>query len=132
MNNFNKKIFFTASILATVTIAIGAFGAHGLKKLVEAQAIETFETGVRYQMYHVFGLFFLGMISGISKNTQIWVFRFFLFGILFFSGSIYLLALASKLPFSVNFLGPITPLGGLMFMMGWLRLGYGIFKIKEI
>lgn len=130
MNNFNKKILIPATILAAITIAIGAFGAHGLKKLVDEPLLSSFETGVRYQMYHVLALVIIGLVGGISESTQQWVFRFFTLGILLFSGSIYLLTLKEFLPFNVGFLGPVTPIGGLMFIMGWLRLCYGIIKIK--
>ncbi|MEZ4874330.1 MAG: DUF423 domain-containing protein [Flavobacteriaceae bacterium] len=130
MAQFHKKIFILASLLAVITIAIGAFGAHGLKNLVDAPAVASFETGVRYQMYHVFALFMVGLMPAISPQSRKWVTIFFLLGILFFSGSIYLLALQSQLPFSVRFLGPVTPLGGLLFIMGWLRLGYGIYRAK--
>jgi len=130
MRDYNKNIVITASVLAAITIAIGAFGAHGLKQLVDSEAIATFETGVRYQMYHCLALLVVGFAKPISENNRKWVFRFFLFGIVFFSGSIYLLALKAVLPFAVSFLGPITPLGGLFFIIGWLRLAYGFFSLK--
>ena len=130
MKNFDKKIVVTACILAAVTIAIGAFGAHGMKKMVSLQALSTFETGVRYQMYHVLALLILGFAVAVPANTRKWVFRFFIFGMTLFSGSIYLLALAEVLPFKVSFLGPVTPIGGLLLILGWLRLGYGLLTIK--
>lgn len=130
MNNFDKKILITATLLAAITIAIGAFGAHGLKKLVDAASLSSFETGVRYQMYHVIALGIVGFAKGISESTKKWVFRFFILGILLFSGSIYLLTLKDFIPVSNQILGPVTPLGGLLFMVGWLRLCYGIMKLK--
>lgn len=130
MNNTDKKIVVTAAILAALTIAIGAFGAHGLKNSVDSASLATFETGVRYQMYHVLALLVIGFATAIPEATRKWVFLFFIFGIIFFSGSIYLLALKSVLPFSVSFLGPVTPIGGLLFIIGWLRLGYGVLKVK--
>ena len=130
MRDYNKNIVVTASILAAITIAIGAFGAHGLKQLVNAEAVATFETGVRYQMYHCLALLVVGFAAPISSATKKWTFRFFLFGIIFFSGSIYLLALKEVLPFSVSFLGPITPIGGLFFIVGWLWLARGLYSLK--
>ena len=130
MRDYNKNTVVTASVLTAITIAIGAFGAHGLKQLVDAEAVATFETGVRYQMYHCLALLIIGFARPIPQTTQKWVFRFFIFGIVFFSGSIYLLALKQIIPFSVSFLGPITPIGGLLFIVGWLRLGYGLFSLK--
>tara|TARA_A100000171_G_scaffold52542_1_gene71470 strand:+ start:9553 stop:9951 length:399 start_codon:yes stop_codon:yes gene_type:complete len=131
MDKLSKNIVATSAILAAVTIAIGAFGAHGLKQLVSADSLATFETGVRYQMYHVLALLIVGFTSAIPSKTKKWVFRFFCFGILFFSGSIYLLALKEQLPFSVSFLGPITPIGGLLFILGWVRLSYGLLTFKR-
>lgn len=127
---FNKNIVATAAILGALTIAIGAFGAHGLKELITTKAITTFETGVRYQMYHVFALLIIGIANGISSVTQKWVFRFFIIGIIFFSGSIYLLSLNSLFDFDAKSIGFITPIGGLFFILGWLRLGYGVIVNK--
>jgi uncharacterized membrane protein YgdD (TMEM256/DUF423 family) len=131
MIQFDKKISVTASFLMALTIAIGAFGAHGLEKLVDAAAIASFETGVRYQMYHALALLVLGFATAVPASTRKWVFRFFIAGVILFSGSIYLLALKSTLPFSVSFLGPVTPIGGLMFIFGWLRLAYGLLTINR-
>jgi len=128
--NFNKNIVATAAILGAVTIAIGAFGAHGLKQLVDAKAITTFETGVRYQMYHVFALLIVGFASILSASTQKWVFRFFIIGIIFFSGSIYLLSLNELFTFDAKSIGFITPIGGLFFIIGWFRLAYGVIVNK--
>lgn len=131
MDKLSKNIVITASVLGAITIAIGAFGAHGLKQLVSAASLDTFETGVRYQMYHVIALLVIGFTEKIPCATKKWIFWFFCFGMLFFSGSIYLLALKEQLPFSVSFLGPVTPLGGLLFILGWIRLGYGLLTFKR-
>ncbi len=131
MKKLDKKITISAAVLGAVTIAIGAFGAHGLKELIGESALQSFETGVRYQMYHVVVLLVIGMAGSLSENTKKWIFRFFCFGILLFSGSIYLLALQEALGFELKYLWPLTPLGGLLFILGWLRLGYGIIKLKS-
>lgn len=130
MNDLNKKIAITASFLGAITIAIGAFGAHGLKNIVDIAAQASFETGVRYQMYHVLALLLLSSLE-VSEKTKQWVFRFFIMGMILFSVSIYLLAIKQYLPFSSTFLGPITPVGGLLFMIGWIRLAYGYYKSQE-
>ncbi len=130
MNNFDKKIVILAAILAALTIAIGAFGAHGLKEMINQDALATFETGVRYQMYHSLALLIVGFASAIPVVSRKWVTLFFVLGIFFFSGSIYFLALKEVLPFGVSFLGPITPIGGVLFIIGWLRLAYGLLTIK--
>lgn len=128
--NFNKKIVVTATILGALTIMIGAFGAHGLKELISEKSLTSFETGVRYQMYHVIVLLIIGCTSVISIKTQKWVFLFFVFGILFFSGSIYLLTLNDFLPFNTKTFAFITPIGGLLLIIGWLRLTYGVIVNK--
>ncbi|RLD25852.1 MAG: DUF423 domain-containing protein [Bacteroidetes bacterium] len=126
----DKRIVVTAAFLGALTIAIGAFGAHGLKQLIDAEAITSFETGVRYQMFHVIVLLVIGLTGPISTTTKKWVFWFFIFGIILFSGSIYILALKEILSFDVKSLWPVTPLGGLSFILGWLCLGYGLLKLK--
>ncbi|MBX2826837.1 MAG: DUF423 domain-containing protein [Flavobacteriaceae bacterium] len=131
MNKFDKKILTIASLLGALTIAIGAFGAHGLKQVADAQSVASFETGVRYQMYHVIALFILGLVPYISDTGKKWVFRLFLLGILLFSGSIYLLALKEVVSIPANILGPITPLGGIAFIAGWLRLAYDFRTLKS-
>ena len=130
MINVDKKIALTASVLGAVTIVIGAFGAHGLKELVDAAAIRSFETGVRYQMYHVLALLAVSFAGALSQQTRTWVFRFFILGILLFSGSVYLLVLDETLSFDASSIGFVTPLGGLLFIVGWIRLAYGVYTLK--
>lgn len=132
MKNYDKKIIVTASILASITIAIGAFGAHALKSLVTENNIAIFETGVRYQMYHVLAMFVLGFQKIIPIKSKKWICLFFLGGILFFSGSIYLLSLNQILPFfDFRKLGFLTPIGGLLFICGWLRIAYTAISLKK-
>ena len=128
MVNVDKKIVITATILAAVTIAIGAFGAHGLKRFAEAEAVASFETGVRYQMYHALALLVIGWIGKLPQTIKKWVFRLFLFGILLFSGSIYLLVLDDALSFDASPFGFLTPIGGLLFIIGWVLLAIGVWK----
>ena len=130
MDNLNKKIVITASLLGALTIGIGAFGAHGLKDLVDTQSVLSFETGVRYQMYHVLALFMLGIATTIPSTLKKWVSRIFIIGIFLFSGSIYILSMKTLISFDVSFLGPVTPIGGVLFIIGWLRLAYGLLTIK--
>jgi len=130
MNIFDKKIAFISAILAALTIALGAFGAHGLKEMVSADSLASFEVGVRYQMYHSISLLLISFAAVITSKTRKWVFLFFIFGIIFFCGSIYFLALKEILPFSVSFMGPVTPIGGILFIIGWLRLAYGLLTNK--
>ena len=126
----NKNIVVTAAILGALTIIIGAFGAHALKELITEKSLVSFETGVRYQMYHVIVMLVLGLSTGILPKTQKWVFCFFIIGILFFSGSIYLLALNEFLPFDAKWIAFTTPIGGFILIIGWLRLAYGVIVNK--
>jgi len=88
----NKNILIAASFLGLISIILGAFGAHGLKTLISNESLQTFETGVRYQMYYAILLLFLGNTSYVTQKTKRLVFYFALIGVLFFSGSIYGLA----------------------------------------
>ncbi|HPE84167.1 MAG: DUF423 domain-containing protein [Aequorivita sp.] len=131
MTVLDKNMVVTASFLTAITIALGAFGAHGLKNIVEASALNTFETGVRYQMYHCLAILVLGLAPTIQEKIKKIVFWFFILGIILFSGSIYLLALNEVLPFDVAKVGFITPIGGLMFIIGWFWFAYKILTIKN-
>lgn len=131
MTVFDKNIAATGSFIMAATIAIGAFGAHGLKQMLDADALATFEVGVRYQMYHAIGILILGMLPSISQQLKKRIFWFFIIGILFFSGSIYLLSMNSVLPFDASAIGFVTPLGGLLFIIGWFLLAYGLLTLKK-
>jgi uncharacterized membrane protein YgdD (TMEM256/DUF423 family) len=114
----NKKIVLTAAVLLMLAIILGAFGAHGLKDKVSPERIATFEVGVRYQFYIGLSMLILGFNEeklGFSLKPT---FLFLLLGGLFFSFSIYFLAIQEILGASLKFLGPITPLGGLLMIIG--------------
>lgn len=130
MKDFNKNIALAAAILAALTIAIGAFGAHGLKSMVDAESLVSFETGVRYQMYHVLALFVLAFARGLPEKVEIQTARLFILGMVCFSGSIYLLSLDEALGFDATSVAFITPFGGLLLIVGWIRLAVGIWKIR--
>lgn len=123
-----KNILAFAAVLAALSVAIGAFGAHGLAKLLEqAGRTNTFETAVRYQYYHTFGLFILGILAkDLSVKAINITFYCFTLGILIFSGSLYALCLSG-----ITLLGAITPLGGLLFIAGWLNMAYSAAKLKS-
>jgi uncharacterized membrane protein YgdD (TMEM256/DUF423 family) len=108
---------------AAIAVAAGAFGAHGLRERLEPRALEIFETGARYQMYHALAMILAGLIAakGISGATTAgWL---FLVGIAIFSGSLYALSLTD-----VKVLGAITPLGGLAFLVGWVWLAWSAWR----
>jgi uncharacterized membrane protein YgdD (TMEM256/DUF423 family) len=130
MNPTSGKWVRWAAAFGAAAVAIGAFGAHGLKPLLSDYQILIFEKGVQYQFYHALALLAVGILQ--QKNAaQPWLARagwLFVAGILGFSGSLYLLACRDLLPFGVAWAGPLTPLGGLCFLGGWGAL---IFSVKS-
>jgi uncharacterized membrane protein YgdD (TMEM256/DUF423 family) len=125
-----KTILSTAAILGALAVALGAFGAHGLKQVVSPEAVGTFETGVRYQFFHVFAILITGVLS-INRNIPSfrYAFQCFLAGIVLFSGSLYLLTfLKATETVGLSKIGIITPFGGLFFIAGWIFLFVGIRK----
>lgn len=127
----NRTILLVGTAMGMLAIVLGAFAAHGLEKLVDAQAIDTFETGVKYQMYHALFLLFLGIWSGLSLKPKKIVFTLILLGVVLFSFSIYLLALNSLTSFDFKIIGFLTPIGGVLMIMGWAVLAYKILKTKK-
>jgi uncharacterized membrane protein YgdD (TMEM256/DUF423 family) len=125
----NKRIIIIASLFGLLAVSFGAFGAHSLKKLISVSELEIWKTAVDYQFYHTFALLFLASCSRFKSrliNISSWC---FIIGILLFCGSLYLLALKNLLHIEfAAILGPITPLGGLFFLAGWLCLLLGTIK----
>lgn len=126
----NKRILITAAVLAIIAIVLGAFGAHKLKALLPEASLTSFETGVRYQMYHVFLLLFLGMFHQVSETYKRRVYIIILIGVLFFSGSIYLLSTSSVTGIDFSAIGIITPIGGILLIIGWALLLRSFINIK--
>lgn len=122
----DKKIISTGAIFGMLAIILGAFGAHALKKVLSIEELTTFETGVKYQMYHALFLLFFGMTDKIAPKTKKIIYGFTFFGTLFFSGSIYLLATNSLTSFDFKIIGFVTPIGGLLLILAWgaLLLNY--------
>lgn len=120
----------TGTFLAGLAVILGAFGAHGLKKIVPPETVTTFQTGVQYQMYHALAMIFVGMLfekadSGIMK----WAGICFIIGIILFSGSLYLITLLkAKNTVGLSGIGIITPFGGLFFVAGWLMMFIAVWK----
>jgi len=127
----NKKITACAAILAALGVAFGAFGAHGLKNMVSPEAVAAFVTGVKYQMHHALALLIIGLSTALPDKLKKQVALFFSLGILCFSGSIYLLSLNEVLPFNSAKIGFITPVGGLLFIIGWGVFVYKIVNLKK-
>ena len=127
-----KKFFTTASVMGALAVFLGAFGVHILKKLLPPETITIFETGVRYQFYHCFAILFVGLLYQKFHIKQfVWAGHCFIIGVIFFSGSLYAIALSriGKTE-SMAALNAITPLGGLFFMAGWILMLVGVQKAK--
>jgi uncharacterized membrane protein YgdD (TMEM256/DUF423 family) len=115
----DKKILSTGTIFGMTAIILGAFGAHALKKVLNLDQLSTFETGVRYQMYHALFLIFIGLIPSISQKTKKVIYYLVLSGVFLFSGSIYLLATNSITAFDFKTIGFLTPIGGFLLILAW-------------
>ena len=118
----NTKITATAIVFILTAIVLGAFGAHALKEVLSEERLQSFETGVRYQMYHGLALLIVGLSAERFSFSLNWFYRLILMGSLFFSVSIYLPAMQDVFGMSFSFLGPITPLGGSLLIAGWFVL----------
>ena len=110
----------TTAFLGFLTVILGAFGAHALKEKLDPDTLKSFETGVRYMMYHVIVLLFVNSYSSFSQKTKNTISYLFFLGIIFFSGSIF--AITFGVP--ANTIWFITPLGGLFLIFGWLYMFY--------
>ncbi|HUS03561.1 MAG TPA: DUF423 domain-containing protein [Chitinophagaceae bacterium] len=126
----HKGFLKTAAILGLLSVALGAFAAHALKESISEQAVNIFETGVRYQFYHVFALLAAGILYKEFSNKFIrWAGILFITGILLFCGSLYCLTYIKSADIrDYAWIGAITPIGGLSFILGWLFLFIGCFK----
>jgi uncharacterized membrane protein YgdD (TMEM256/DUF423 family) len=126
----NRNFLSIAALLGALSVALGAFAAHKLKEIVGPDTVAIFETGVRYQFYHVFALLFVALLSEkINNKWMLWAGNCFITGIILFSGSLYALT-ALKIA-DINHLklvGIATPIGGVFFIAGWLFLWIGVTK----
>lgn len=126
----NRKIVIAGIVLIVVAIILGAFGAHALKDLLLEAKLKSFETGVRYEMYHGLALLVLGLNADHFSFSLKLATTLILAGVLLFSVSIYFLSLQEPLQMSFKFLGPITPLGGVLMITGWTVLLVQLLKEK--
>jgi len=127
----NKQIIITASFFGVLAVIAGAFGAHGLKGSLTAQQLEVWHTAVQYHFYHVFALLFLSTFARFKSGLISASYYLFAIGIIFFSGSLYLLACRDVLGWSwIPAMGPVTPLGGLLFIAGWITLALAAYRNK--
>ena len=115
--------------MGTLAVIFGAFGAHALKNRLSQDQLKSFETGVKYQMYHAIILIITGFIFPFIEISQIIMAWCFLLGTLLFSFSIYGLVLSTAQGKKLTLLGPVTPLGGLLLVVGWILLTYNLSKL---
>ncbi len=127
----DKRILLVAAFLGVTAIILGAFGAHALKKVLSVEQLTTFEVGVRYQMYHALFLLFVGTFAFLGEKERSIIFYLTIVGVLFFSGSIYLLATNTITNLKTKFLGPVTPIGGLFLVSAWVYLFYAVLSKKQ-
>lgn len=119
----NKRIIITASLFGILAVILGAFGAHGLRGKVDVDQLQTWETAVQYHFYHVLALLFLSTFSRFKCRLINFSYWSFTVGIILFSGSLYVLAAKDILNITqTSFIGPVTPIGGLFFIIGWTTL----------
>jgi uncharacterized membrane protein YgdD (TMEM256/DUF423 family) len=128
----HKGFLKTAAIVGALSVALGAFAAHGLRQRISQDALNIFETGVRYQFYHVFTLLAAGILyKDFQNNFCRWAGIFFIAGILLFSGSLYFLTYVKAVSVEdYNWIGAVTPFGGLSFILGWICLFTCVTKNK--
>lgn len=121
-----KRAFIIGTALLAIGVLIGAFGAHGLKNMVEAEKLVTFETGVRYHFYHAFGILIVGILQQLFQNLRLSASLFsFLVGTLLFSFNCYLYVITGIKTFAM-----IVPIGGVLFVIGWVALMLKMIKLK--
>ncbi|MCB0706395.1 MAG: DUF423 domain-containing protein [Saprospiraceae bacterium] len=127
--DMNRSLLGLGALLAAIAVLLGAFGAHGLNGKIPAESLVSFKTGVTYQFYHALALLFCSLLEDKLPAKALrrmgWLFGI---GILCFSGSIYLLSTRELTGWNLSFVGPITPIGGLLFISGWISLLFSAFR----
>jgi len=138
---FSARFYLLVSAISgLLSVALGAFGAHGLKKVVSPEMLATYQTGVQYQFIHTLALLALGILMLTTTSTLVvskaavlrklkWSANLMIIGIVLFSGSLYTMTFMSAAGGFPTWLGPITPIGGLAFIMGWIFLMVAVLKL---
>lgn len=115
--------------MGALSVILGAFAAHSLKKILAADTFQVFETAVRYQFYHVFALLATGILyKDYPGKAMEWASRLFIFGMILFCGSLYFLCYVKYHQLPLNWIGAITPFGGAAFIAGWVMIFWGILR----
>lgn len=129
----NRNFLSVAALLGALSVGLGAFAAHKLRTMTSQDVVSIFETGVRYQFYHVFALLFVAFLSEkVNNKWMIWAGNCFIMGIILFCGSLYALtALAIAVNDHYKIVGAITPIGGVFFILGWVFMYVGVVKKEK-
>ncbi len=127
MNIISKKILIIACLLMATAVSLGAFGAHGLKKIITPDMLSVYQTGVQYQFYHALGLLGVAFIAHVNSTKLVNMAGNLMFtGVMIFSGSLYLLVILN-----IKWLGAITPIGGVLMVISWVLLAWAVFRSDE-
>ena len=127
MKNFTLII---GAVYGLLSVILGAFGAHALKKVLSVEKLQSFETGVKYQMYSALFLLIVGYILKFESPSEKWISILMIAGTFLFSMSIYFLSFSEVWNTNLKFLGPITPIGGLLMIISWAMLTFYVVKTK--
>lgn len=127
-----QLVLIVAGIYGMLSVILGAFGAHAFKDILSPEKLASFETGVRYQMYHAIVLLVIGLALSFTSPLEKWAAICLILGVFLFSFSIYFLSFAEHWNVNLRFLGPITPLGGLLMIIGWSLLIIYFIRYKII
>lgn len=127
MNIISKKFLIIACLLMATAVSLGAFGAHGLKKIISIEMLAVYQTGVQYQFYHALGLLGVAFIAHVNSTKLVNMAGNLMFtGVMIFSGSLYLLVILN-----IKWLGAITPIGGVLMVISWVLLAWAVFRSNE-
>lgn len=127
MNIISKKFLIIACLLMATAVSLGAFGAHGLKKIISIEMLAVYQTGVQYQFYHALGLLSVAFIAHVYSTKLVNMAGNLMFtGVMIFSGSLYLLVILN-----IKWLGAITPIGGVLMVISWVLLAWAVFRSDE-
>ncbi|MDH6307881.1 uncharacterized membrane protein YgdD (TMEM256/DUF423 family) [Dysgonomonas sp. PFB1-18] len=125
-----QLVLIIASIYGMLSVILGAFGAHAFKAILSPEKLISFDTGVRYQMYHAIVLLIIGLTLSFTSSIEKWSAICIMIGVFLFSFSIYFLAFSEYWGVNLRFLGPVTPIGGMFMIVGWLLLVVFFVKMK--
>ena len=122
MNNLSRKFTFLGAIFMATAVVFGAFGAHSLKHILSKEMLAVYHTGVEYNFYHALGLFAVAFIANFTESTKVkWAGYFMIFGIILFSYSLYIMSITK-----LTWIGAITPIGGIGFIVAWILLALAV------